>query len=137
MTDAPEVKEDPAPELKIVPVEDLDKIEKLLDVAINCVECPNLPAIKAACMAELEEINATMAAAQGQAQMEYQKAYAEWDAKRLKKMAEAQAKVDEENAKRAKEAEKRGYPDTLAGSPRDTLASPRVAVPYPNVERRI
>jgi hypothetical protein len=137
MTDEPEVKEDPAPELKIVPIEDLDKIEKLLDVAINCVQTPNLPAIKAACMQELVEIDAAMAVTQMAAQEEYRVALAEWDAKRVAKMAEAQKKVDEENAKREEAAKKRGTPDTIAGSPRDTLASPRVAVPYPQTERRI
>lgn len=132
MTDAPEVKEDPKPELKVVPIEDLDKIEKLLDVAINCVQTPNLPSIKAACMAELKEIDDAMAITQAQAQMEYQKALAEWEGARAKKAAEAQAKVDAENEKREEAARKRGVPDTLAGSPRDTLASPRVAVPYPS-----
>jgi hypothetical protein len=125
MTDEPEVKEDPAPELKIVPIEDLDKIEKLLDVAINCVQTPNLPAIKAACMQELVEIDRAMAEQQEVAQEEYRVAIAEWDAKRVKKMAEEQKKIDEENAKRDKAARERGYPDTIAGSPRDTLAMPR------------
>jgi len=135
MTDEPEVKEDPAPELKVVPIEDLDKIEKLLDVALNTVQTPNLPAIKAACMGELVEIDRAMAEAQGVAQEEYRVALAEWDAKRVAKMAEAQKKVDEENEKRDKAARERGYPDSIAGSPRDTLAMPRdpsgPAVAYP------
>ena len=139
-SEIPEAKEDtdPAPELKIVPIEDLDKIEKLLDVAINCVETPNLPAIKAACMAELVEIDRAMAEAQGVAQEEYRVARAEWDAKRWKEAEEERKKIDEENAKRDKAARERGYPDTIAGSPRDTLAMPRdpsgpsTAYPSPN-----
>jgi len=130
MTDEPEVKEDPAPELKVVPIEDLDKIEKLLDVALSTVDMPNLPNIKAACMQELVEIDAALGVQIQAAQEEYRVALAEWDAKRVAKAAEAQKKVDEENKKRAKAAEERGTPDTIAGSPRDTLASPRVAPVY-------
>lgn len=141
--------EDPAPELKVVPIEDLDKIEKLLDVAINCVQTPNLPAIKAACMGELVEIDRAMAEAQGVAQEEYRVALAEWDAKRLKKYEEQRKKTEEENRKRMEEARERGVPDSIAGSPRDTLAYPtdpnypgRVypeAAPAPKngIERRI
>ncbi len=130
MTDQKDTKveakeEDPRPEVKIVPIEDLDKIEKLLDVAINCVQTPNLPAIKAACMAELKEIDDAMAVTQMAAQEEYQVALAEWEGRRDKKAAEERKKIDEENAKRDKAARERGYPDTIAGSPRDTLAMPR------------
>lgn len=142
MTDdpnTPEVEEDPAPELKVIPIEDLDKIEKLLDVALSCVQTPNLPHIKASCMQELVEIDAALGEQQQVAQEEYQVALAEWDAKRVAKAAEAQKKVDEENAKRAKAAEERGTPDTVAGSPRDTLASPRVYQKPPSFdsERRV
>lgn len=140
MTDEPEVKEDPAPELKVVPIEDLDKIEKLLDVAINCIQTPNLPAIKAACMAELKEIDDAMAVTQMAAQEEYRVALAEWEGRRDKKAAEERKKVDEENAKRDKVARERGYPDTIAGSPRDTLAMPRdpsgPSTVYPSAEPR-
>jgi hypothetical protein len=136
MIDKVEAQEDPAPELKIVPIEDLDKIEKLLDVAINCVQTPNLPAIKAACMAELVEIDRVMGEQQEVAQEEYRVALAEWDNKRIKKMAEEQKKIDEENKKRAKEAQERGVPDSIAGSPRDTLAYP--TQPGVNgIERRV
>jgi hypothetical protein len=131
-----EVKEDPAPELKVVPIEDLDKIEKLLDVAINCVQTPNLPNIKAACMQELKEIDDAMGVQIQAAQEEYRVALAEWDAKRMKKYEEERKKVEEENKKRAKEAQERGVPDSIAGSPRDTLAYP--AQPAVNgIERRI
>jgi hypothetical protein len=131
-----EVKEDPAPELRVVPLEDLDKIEKLLDVAINCVQTPNLPNIKAACMQELKEIDDAMGAQIQVAQAEYQKALAEYDAKRAKKAAEERKKIDEENKKRAKEAQERGVPDSIAGSPRDTLAYP--SQPAVNgLERRV
>ena len=143
-TEKPEVKEDHAPKLKIVPVEDLDKIEKLLDVAINCVQTPNLPAIKAACMGELVEIDRLLGEQQQKAQEEYQVALAEYNNKRWKKAEEERKKVDEENKKRDEEARKRGYPDTIAGSPRDTLAMPRdpsspsSVHPSPNgIERRI
>ena len=116
---------DPAPELKVVPIEDLDKIEKLLDVALNTVQTPNLPNIKAACMQELKEIDDALSVQIQAAQEEYRVALAEHDAKRIAKAAEAQKKVDEENRKRDKAARERGYPDTIAGSPRDTLAYPR------------
>ena len=135
MTDKPEVKEDPAPKLKIVPVEDLDKIEKLLDVALSCVQTPNLPAIKAACMGELVEIDRVLGEQQARAQEEYRVALAEYDAKRWKKAQEEQKRIDEENKKRDEEARKRGYPDTIAGSPRDTMAMPRD--PSNGIERRI
>jgi len=133
MTDP--IKEDPAPKLKIVPVEDLDKIEKLLDVALSCVQTPNLPAIKAACMGELVGIDSLLAEQQAKAQEEYRVALAEYDAKRLKRAEEERKKVDEENKKRDEEARKRGYPDTIAGSPRDTMAMPRD--PSNGIERRI
>lgn len=131
-----EVQEDPAPELKVVPIEDLDKIEKLLDVALSTVQTPNLPNIKAACMQELKEIDDALGAQIQVAQEEYQVALAEWSAKRNKKAEEERKKVDEENKKRAKEAQERGVPDTIAGSPRDTLAYP--AQPSVNgIERRV
>ena len=136
MTDAPEVKEDPAPELKVVPIEDLDKIEKLLDVALSTVQTPNLPNIKAACMQELKEIDNALGVQIQAAQEEYRVALAEYDAKRVAKAAEAQKKVDEENKRRAEEARKRGVPDSIAGSPRDTLAYP--SQPSVNgLERRV
>jgi hypothetical protein len=123
---------DPAPKLTVVPIEDLDKVEKLLDVARNTVDMPNLPHIKAACMQELAEIDAAMGEAQAEAEVEYQKELAEWSAKRE---AERVAKAKEELAARKKaEAERRAReeeagrdpdaPQTLAGVPRDSLAHP-------------
>ena len=134
--EATEQEDDPAPELKIVPIEDLDKIEKLLDVAISCVQTPNLPYIKAACMQELKEIDNALGVQIEAAQEEYRVALAEWDNKRIAKAAEARKKVDEENKQREKEAQERGVPDSVAGSPRDTLAYP--TRPATNgIERRI
>jgi hypothetical protein len=135
-----EVKEeegDPAPELKVVPIEDLDKIEKLLDVAINTVDMPNLPNIKAACMQELKEIDDAMGVAMEEAQVEYQKALAEWEGKREEKRRakakeELAAKKKAEQERRAKEEEAGRDPDapqTYAGVPRDTMAQP--------IERRL
>jgi hypothetical protein len=131
-----EVKEDPAPELRVVPIEDLDKIEKLLDVAVNTLNMPNLGAIKQACMEELAQINATMAAEQAVAQAEYRKALAEYDAKRE---AERKAKEKERLAAEKKAADERRakegdpQPDSWV-PPRDTLANP---TGEPTVERRI
>jgi hypothetical protein len=123
--DTKEVKEDPAPELRVVPIEDLDKIEKLLDVAMNTLEMPNLAAIKQACMQELSQINATMAEEQAVAQEEYRVALAEYDAKRN---AERAAKEKERLAAEKKAAEERkakegDQPDSWT-PPRDTLAQP-------------
>jgi lantibiotic modifying enzyme len=80
------------PELQVVPVEDLDKIEKLLDVALSCVEMPHLSAIKNACMEELAQINAALEEAQGAALETYNKEMADWNA------AQATAKKKEEEA---------------------------------------
>jgi hypothetical protein len=135
-----EVKEeegDPAPELKVVPIEDLDKIEKLLDVAINTIDMPNLPNIKAACMQELVEIDNAMGEAMEAAQVEYQKALAEYDAKvaakrkaKEKERLAAEKKAAEERKAREEEAGRDpNAPQTYAGVPRDTVAQP--------VERRI
>jgi hypothetical protein len=123
---------DPAPELKVVPIEDLDKIEKLLDVARNTVDMPNLPHIKAACMQELVEIDNTMGEAQAEAEVEYQKELAEWSAKREEKRKakakeELAARKKAEQERRAREEEAGRDPDapqTLAGVPRDSLAHP-------------
>ena len=126
MTDAPEVKEDPAPELKIVPIEDLDKIEKLLDVALNTIEMPNLSNIKAACMQELKEIDNTMGEAMAVAKAQYDKEMADWNAKRN---AERAAKEKERLAAEKKAADERKakegepQPDSWV-PPRDTLAQP-------------
>jgi hypothetical protein len=142
MTDEPkdakaEVKEDPAPELKVVPIEDLDKVEKLLDVAMNTINTPNLPNIKAACMQELKEIDNAMGVTMQAAQEEHQAALAEWSAKReAERLAkEKEARLLEKKAaeeRRAKEEEAGRDPDapqTYAGVPRDTMAQP--------VDRRI
>jgi hypothetical protein len=131
MTDEPVVKEDPAPELQVVPIEDLDKIEKLLDVARNTVDMPNLPHIKAACMQELAEIDAAMGEAQGVAQAEYEKALAEWSAKQE---ATRKAKEKERLAAEKKAADERkakeGEPERASWQePRDTSAQP--------IERRV
>jgi hypothetical protein len=125
-TDTKEVKEDPAPELKVVPIEDLDKIEKLLDVALNTLDMPNLSAIKQACMEELAQYNAALAAAQAVAQAEFEKASAEYNAK---KNAERAAKEKERLAAEKKAADERlakegaPQPDSWV-PPRDTLAQP-------------
>jgi hypothetical protein len=144
-----EVKEDPAPELKVIPIEELDKVEKLLDVARNTVDMPNLPNIKAACMQELVEIDNAMGEAMAVAQEEYRVALAEYDAKiAAKRKAEekerlaAEKKAAEERRAREEEAGRDpNAPQTLAGVPRDTLAHPTVPGPvYPQngtVERRI
>jgi hypothetical protein len=126
MTDAPEVKEDPAPELKVVPIEDLDKIEKLLDVAVNTINMPNLAAIKQACMEELVQYNAALAEQQAVAQAEYRKALAEYDAKQnAKRQAKEKERLAAEkkaaDERRAKEGEPQ--PDSWV-PPRDTLAQP-------------
>jgi hypothetical protein len=137
---APEPKEDPAPELRVVPIEDLDKIEKLLDVAMNTVNMPNLPNIKAACMQELVEIDNAMGEQMAVAQAEYQKALDEWSAKRnaeraakeKERLAAEKKLADERKAK----AEKEGVPvepDSWV-PPRDTLAQP---TGEPTIERRI
>jgi hypothetical protein len=145
-----EVKEeegDPAPELKIIPIEDLDKIEKLLDVARNTVDMPNLPNIKAACMQELKEIDNTMGEAMEVAQQEYRKELAEWEGKReearkakAKEELAARKKAEEERRAREEEAGRDpNAPQTLASVPRDTLAHPNPP-PYPQngtIERRL
>jgi hypothetical protein len=138
---APETKvEDPAPELKVVPIEDLDKVEKLLDVAINTINMPNLPNIKAACMQELVEIDAAMGEQMAVAQAEHQKALDEWSAKRnaeraakeKERLAAEKKKADELRAK----AEKEGVPverDSWT-PPRDTMAHPQPVEP---IDRRV
>jgi hypothetical protein len=152
----PEVEEeeaDPAPELKVVPIEDLDKVEKLLDVARNTVDMPNLPNIKASCMQELKEIDNAMGEAQAEAEVEYQAALAEWSAKqeekrRAKAKEELAARKKAEEERRAREEEAGRDPDapqTLAGVPRDTVAvppaptGPSTVYPNPNgsIERRL
>ena len=135
----PEVKEveDPAPELKVVPIEDLDKVEKLLDVALNTINMPNLPNIKAACMQELVEIDNAMGESMAVAQAEYQKALAEYDAKvaakrqaKEKERLAAEKKAAEERKAREEEAGRDpDAPQTYAGVPRDTMAQP--------IERRL
>jgi len=133
---APEVKEDPAPELKIIPIEDLDKVEKLLDVARNTIDMPNLPNIKASCMQELKEIDNAMGEQMVVAQAEYRKALDEWTAKRD---AERKAKEKERLAAEKKAADERrakeGEPQPDSWTPpRDTVAQP---TGEPTIERRI
>lgn len=128
MTDAPEVKEDPAPELKVVPIEDLDKIEKLLDVARNTVDMPNLPHIKAACMQELAEIDAAMGEQQALAQQEYEKALGEWSSKRNAKLRVEEEKRLAAEKKAKDERDAKGEVDSWT-PPRDSLAQP--------IERRV
>lgn len=130
---APEVKEteEPAPELRVVPIEDLDKIEKLLDVAVNTIDMPNLSAIKAACMQELAQYNATLAEEQAVAQEEYRVALAEYDAKReaVRKAKEKERLAAEKKAADERRA-KEGEPERDSWTPpRDTLAQP--------IERRV
>jgi regulator of protease activity HflC (stomatin/prohibitin superfamily) len=134
-TTVPEVEEeDPAPERQVIPIEDLDKIEKLLDVFMNTIDTPHLSAIKQSCMDELVAINNTLAEAQEEAQVEYQKALAEWEAKRdakrkaeeKERLAAEKKKADEAKAK----AEKEGVETRDSWvPPRDTLAQP--------IERRV
>jgi hypothetical protein len=134
---APEVKEDPAPELKVIPIEDLDKVEKLLDVAMNTINTPNLPNIKAACMQELVEIDNAMGEQMAVAQAEYQKALDEWSAKRnaeraakeKERLAAEKKAADERRAREEEAGRDPDAPQTYAGVPRDTLAQP--------IERRI
>jgi hypothetical protein len=131
-----EVEEDPAPELRVVPIEDLDKVEKLLDVALSTVQTPNLPNIKAACMQELKAIDDSMNEAVMAAQEEYRVALAEWSAKRQAKADAERKKVDEENKKRSEEAKKRGEeipPDSWV-PPRDSVAQP---YGEPTIDRRV
>lgn len=125
MTDAPEVKEDPAPELKVVPIEDLDKIEKLLDVAVNTLNMPNLSAIKQACMEELVQYNAALAEAQSVALAEYEKATAEWSAKQNAKRAakEKERLAAEKKAADERKAKGEDQPDSWV-PPRDSMAQP-------------
>lgn len=126
-SEIPDVKEDegdPAPVLELVPIEDLDKVEKLLDVAMNTINTPNLPNIKAACMQELKQIDDSMAEPMQEAQEAYRVALAEWSAKRKKKSDEERKKVDEENRKRSEEARKRSGGRDSWTTPRDSLAQP-------------
>ena len=122
--EAEEKETDPAPELKIVPIEDLDKVEKLLDVALSTIQTPNLPNIKAACMQELKEIDDAMGEAMLEAQEAYDAELAEWSGRRQKEAEELRKKTEEENRKKLEAARERGEPDSIAGSPRDTLAYP-------------
>lgn len=75
----------------VIPVEDLDKIEKLLDVFMNVKDMPNLSAIKQSCMEELAQMEAALEAAQLEAQEEYNMAMADYEAEKR-----AQAKAAEE-----------------------------------------
>jgi hypothetical protein len=131
MIDKAEVKEDPAPEMQVVPIEDLDKIEKLLDVALSCVEMPHLSAIKNACMDELAQINADLEEAQGVALEAYNKEKAEYDAKMMAKFkaAEKERLAAEKKAADERRA-KEGEPERASWQePRDTSAQP--------IERRV
>ena len=101
-----DVKEDagpPPPERAVIPVDDLDKIEKLLDVFMNAKDMPNLPAIKQSCMEELAQIEAGIAGAQREAQEEYDKAMADWEAAKRKK-AEEKRKAEEKAEEEKKDA---------------------------------
>lgn len=89
--------EDPRPERYVVPIEELDKIEKLLDVSVQTVSMPNLKAIQQACMEELAQINAAMAEGQQQAQEAYMSEMAEWEA-RQKQKADAKKAEEEKEA---------------------------------------
>lgn len=90
MADEPKV-----PERAVIPVEDLDKIEKLLDVFMNVKDMPNLTAIKQGCMEELAQIEAALELAQQEAQVEYERAMAEYEAaKRAKAKEEAEAEKE-------------------------------------------
>jgi hypothetical protein len=131
MTDEAQVKEDPAPEMQVVPIEDLDKIEKLLDVAMNTINTPNLAAIKRACMDELAQINAAMEEAQGVALEAYNKEMAEYSAKQNAKRAAAEKERLAAEKKAADERRaKEGEPERASWQePRDTSAQP--------IERRV
>lgn len=132
MVDEPEVEEDEVPMREVVPIEDLDKIEKLLDVSLSTKDMPNLPHIKQACMEELAQIDAALAEQQEAANEAFQKEMAEYDAKQAaKREAErkAAAKAELEAKKKAEaDAEKALYgPD-----------APPPTEPYPEpVERRV
>ena len=93
--------EDKAPVKQVIPVEDLDKIEKLLDVFMNVKDMPNLNAIKQSCMEELAQIEAGLEEAQREAQAEYNKAMADYEAamrKKAKEEAEAAEKEKQDAA---------------------------------------
>jgi hypothetical protein len=93
-----DTKEDTGPVLQVVPIEDLDKIEKLLDVFLSTIEMPHLGAIRQACMDELMQINAAMSEAQVAAADKFAKESVEYEAK---KRAEAKAKADAEAKEKA------------------------------------
>jgi DNA-binding transcriptional regulator YbjK len=95
---------DEAPERQVVPVEDLDKIENLLNVFMSTKDMPNLSAIKQSCMDELAQVNNSLVEAQAEALAKYQKELAEWEAK---KAVEAKAKAEEEKKKLAEEEAKK------------------------------
>ena len=88
------------PERQIIPVEDLDKIEKLLDVFMNVKDMPNLSAIKQSCIEELAQIEAGLEQAQREAQVEYERELADWEAAQRKK-AKAEAEEEEKEKKDA------------------------------------
>lgn len=98
-----EEKDPPKPEKEVIPIEDLDKIEKLLDVSVNTIDMPNLPHIKQACMEELKQIDDALGELQTKAQEEYQKAMDEWNAE---KEAKARKKAEERAKKEKEEKEK-------------------------------
>lgn len=105
--DTVEEKDPPRPEKEVVPIEDLDKVEKLLDVSVNTINMPNLPNIKASCMEELKQIDDALGVQQAKAQEEFQKALAEWEsekAAKAKKKAEAEAKKAKEKEEKEKAA---------------------------------
>jgi ribosomal protein L12E/L44/L45/RPP1/RPP2 len=85
---------DEAPELQVVPVEDLDKIEKLLDVTLSCIDMPHLSAIKQACMDELVQINNSIAEAQAAASATFQKESADYEAAQRKKAEDERKKAE-------------------------------------------
>jgi hypothetical protein len=126
----PKETEDPAPVLQVVPIEDLDKIEKLLDVAMNTINTPNLSAIKQACLDELAQINAAMEEQQGVALEAYNKEMAEYSAKQNAKRAakEKERLAAEKKAKEEREAKEGVQPDSWR-EPRDSAAQP--------IERRV
>lgn len=93
--------EDPKPERQVIPLDDLDRIEKLLDVSVQTVDMPNLAAIKQACMEELAQINAAVAESQTQANEQYTRELAEWESKKQQKAEEKRKRAEEEEKKDA------------------------------------
>lgn len=85
--------EDEKPVREVIPLDDIEKIDLLLDVGMKTVEMPNLAGIRQACQEELARINTELVKGQEQAQKEYQNALAEWEARQA---AKAKAKQEEE-----------------------------------------